>query len=285
MKSHLFIRSIILIILSFSIHTYSVATGILTDKKVYQCPMKCDGEKIFDKPGRCSVCGMNLMEIKPNKTAEENGSGVKIVGAMMNVMHKGELFGTIELDTITNKSHLYGVAPLEYLKGEILISDGHCFVSKVSSDNSMTVTESYKEKAPFMVYANVENWKVVALPDTVQTIPQLEAYLNQETINAERPFAFKIVGEIDKANIHVVNLPNGVQVHSPADAHQNQKSYKIENQNGELVGFFSTEHAGVFTHHDTYVHIHLITSDKKQMGHVDELSIRKGSAKLYLPIN
>ena len=28
----------------------------------YQCPMKCT-EEVFDKPGQCSVCGMELEKI------------------------------------------------------------------------------------------------------------------------------------------------------------------------------------------------------------------------------
>ncbi|WP_347921828.1 SCO family protein [Pontimicrobium sp. SW4] len=30
---------------------------------VYQCPMKCEAEKTFDKPGSCSVCNMDLQPI------------------------------------------------------------------------------------------------------------------------------------------------------------------------------------------------------------------------------
>lgn len=29
---------------------------------VYSCPMKCEGEKSYNKPGTCPVCGMNLKE-------------------------------------------------------------------------------------------------------------------------------------------------------------------------------------------------------------------------------
>ncbi len=29
---------------------------------VYQCPMKCEGEKTYDKPGKCPKCGMDLKE-------------------------------------------------------------------------------------------------------------------------------------------------------------------------------------------------------------------------------
>ena len=35
---------------------------IETAKEQYQCPMKCT-EEIFDKPGSCPVCGMELEKI------------------------------------------------------------------------------------------------------------------------------------------------------------------------------------------------------------------------------
>lgn len=30
----------------------------------YQCPMKCEGEKTYDKPGNCPVCQMPMKEVK-----------------------------------------------------------------------------------------------------------------------------------------------------------------------------------------------------------------------------
>lgn len=27
----------------------------------YQCPMKCEGEKTYDKPGKCPLCNMQMM--------------------------------------------------------------------------------------------------------------------------------------------------------------------------------------------------------------------------------
>ena len=29
-------------------------------KIVYQCPMKCDGDKTYNAPGKCPVCNMHL---------------------------------------------------------------------------------------------------------------------------------------------------------------------------------------------------------------------------------
>ncbi len=32
----------------------------------YQCPMHCEGDKTYDKPGKCPVCGMKLKEVAMN---------------------------------------------------------------------------------------------------------------------------------------------------------------------------------------------------------------------------
>ena len=39
-------------------------TGNVILDTVYQCPMKCEGDKTYAEPGKCPVCGMNLREIK-----------------------------------------------------------------------------------------------------------------------------------------------------------------------------------------------------------------------------
>ena len=31
---------------------------------VYQCPMKCEGEKTYDQAGKCPKCGMDLKELE-----------------------------------------------------------------------------------------------------------------------------------------------------------------------------------------------------------------------------
>lgn len=30
----------------------------------YQCPMKCEGDKMYDSPGNCPVCNMNLIPVR-----------------------------------------------------------------------------------------------------------------------------------------------------------------------------------------------------------------------------
>jgi len=40
----------------------------------YQCPMKCEGEKMYDKPGSCPVCNMDLEKVEGNHEHHEHDS-------------------------------------------------------------------------------------------------------------------------------------------------------------------------------------------------------------------
>jgi acetolactate decarboxylase len=147
----------------------------------------------------------------------------------------------------------------------------------------MEVVETYDIKAPFFGYTNNAKWTDQTLPDSIRNIQQLEQYLDRLTKSSARPFMFKLTGTVEQAVIHIVNLPKGSKVSSPNDAHKGQKNYKIKNEPSDLIGFFSTEHETIFTHHDTYLHMHLITADRQKMGHLDEVLFKKGTMKLFLP--
>ncbi|MBX2962367.1 MAG: acetolactate decarboxylase [Cyclobacteriaceae bacterium] len=224
-----------------------------------------------------------LILISCSSNPQQASNTVNVVGQMRNVMWKGQLEGNISLDTIANKTNLYGLGPVEYLAGEILILDGKSYKSTVVSDSSMNVEETYAIKAPFFGYANISNWRVQSLPDSIQTIQQLEHSLDMVTEHSPRPFLFKLTGTVEKATIHIVNLPNGSTVSSPDEAHKGQVNYPVINEQSEILGFFSTKHKAIFTHHDTYLHMHLITADRQKMGHLDNVLFKKGTMTLYLP--
>jgi len=216
-------------------------------------------------------------------SAQDSVNEVKVVGAMNEVMWKGKLSGTIYLDTLSNKQHLFGIGPVEYLTGEILIVDGRANKSSLQTDSTMKVEETYALKAPFFAFANITTWTQVILPDSIQSTQQLEQFLERTTKKQSRPFFFRFAGEIEQASIHVVNLLKGATVTSPKDAHQGQKNFVLAPQHVEIVGFFSTTHKGIFTHHDTYLHMHLITSDRQMMGHLDEVQFKKGTLRIGHP--
>lgn len=216
-----------------------------------------------------------------SNSSSNHYADVQIAGAMRNVMWNGELDGKLSLDTIA-KSNVYGLGPLSGLKGELLVKNGLAYVAKVTSDSSMQVFQDTNVSAPFFVYAEVKEWRKTALPNSITDQQSLDNYLNEQTANYKRPFAFMLKGTIESATIHLQNLPEGTEVSSPEEAHQGQINYQLRNREVEILGFFSTNHKGVFTHHDSNIHLHLLTTDEQMMGHVDEIEFAE--MQLFLPL-
>lgn len=227
------------------------------------------------------LLGCHSAEKKKTTEEEKTYADVEVVSAMRNVMWKGELGSNIQLDSISNKKGLYGIGPVSYLQGELLINDGSSYVSTVVTDSAMKVTKTYKVGAPFFVYTHVKEWQQVDVPASLKNIKQLETFISNQVKDMKKPLAFKLAGHVASAHIHIQNLPDGAVVSSPQEAHQGQVNYKLYDEAVEIVGFYSTEHKGIFTHHDSFVHMHLITQDELQMGHLDEVEIK--DMKLFLP--
>lgn len=49
--------------------------------KVYKCPMKCEGDKTYSKPGKCPKCGMDLVELKAHGDHEAKHGGLFFMAA------------------------------------------------------------------------------------------------------------------------------------------------------------------------------------------------------------
>ena len=209
-------------------------------------------------------------------------SSVVYIGEMKDVMWKGKLEGKVLLDTLNQKEGLYGLGPMEFLRGELVVLNGSSYVATVGSDSGMQVSKTSDVRAPFFVYAFVSDWEKESLPEAVRNLDDLEVYMNTRFEGKASPFAFLLKGYIEQANIHIQNLPKGSKVSSPKEAHQGQVNYSLNNESVEILGFYSTDHKGVFTHHDTNMHLHLMTSDTKKMGHLDKV-ILKNKVAIYLP--
>lgn len=215
------------------------------------------------------------------QTYSNSTQEIHVIGAMKQVMWKGELEGIIKLDTLESDGSLYGLGPESFLTGELLISKGKTYVSRVTSDSTMTVEQRSDVTAPFFVYGYAEGMNASELPPEIKSIPDLERFLDQKSKNQDQPFLFTLSGTAITAKIHVQNLPPGSKVTNPDEAHQGQVDFLLNNRQVEIVGFYSTKHQGIFTHHHSHVHMHLITSDKSMMGHLDEIEM--GEMVIYLP--
>ena len=193
---------------------------------------------------------------------------VTVTGAMRNVMWKGELGPVISLDSLRNKGS-YGIGPLSGLRGEILLSNGIPYVSFIDEEGTPRVEKRPDATAPFLVRTSQVTWDQHKLPNTEINHKYIEHYLNKLATKYDEPFAFRILGNATAADIHVQNLAPGSIVSSPTEAHAGQVNLQVPPGAVEILGFYSRKHQGIFTHHDSNVHMHLITEDKKMMGHLD----------------
>ncbi len=214
--------------------------------------------------------------------AQTNGP-VIATGAMRNTMFNGQLSGLIALDSLAVPG-TYGIGPVEYLQGEVLILDGIVFRSSAHGDGAMTVEVEPRTKSPFFVHQYVASWTAVELPDTVVDLPTLDGFLTTRYAALGQPFAFRLSGKFTSLDAHIVDVPTGTVVNGPDDAHRDNKHYRTTARVADALGLFSTEHKAVFTHHDTNIHVHAITAERNWMGHVEAMRFEAGSMSLLVAL-
>ena len=212
-------------------------------------------------------------------TKSTNTSSIKVIGKMSDIMWKGDLKGKIATDSLNNK-RTYGLGPIEFLKGEILLFEGQTFVSKVIDSVSHQVTKIPSVKAPFFVYSTNSELNVFEVTLENYSLKEIEEHIDSIYKNYDQPLLIRIDGVFNKMKLHSVNLPEGEQVSSPDEAHQGLTQYDFKNISGSLIGFFSRNHKAVFTHHDSFFHAHFISDDRQVLGHIDELNFNASNVSL-----
>jgi len=226
---------------------------------------------------------LSISFISLSLTAQPRMPVVLSCGSMRETMWENKLGPAILMDTLSDRKHLYGLGPLAYLKGEWMVYGGQAWYSRVRNDTSIAMSQGFSGGAPFFVYARVGEWKRTSLPDSVSDIKKLEAFLDDFYRDRDQPFPFRLEGRVSHAQFHVLNLPDGAPVQSPEDAHRSKVHFVLDQQECLMLGFFSRKHQGIFTHHDSFIHAHLMTTDGLKMGHLEEAEWDPRSLTLFLP--
>jgi acetolactate decarboxylase len=200
-------------------------------------------------------------------------------GAMHEIFDSGSAAGTIELAPLLARPHLYALGPLADFTGELLVFDGTPFECR-RAGGRIELSNEPELKTPLLVWSYVERWKEASVPDEARELPAFEEWLPKAALaaglDASLPFAFVVVGAAERATIHVVSLPAGTPV-----THENHDATKwTEELAGtpfSALGFHSTEAKGVWTHHDSNVHLHLHATLSGEVGHVEALTLAPGA--------
>ncbi|WP_374959116.1 acetolactate decarboxylase [Gilvibacter sp.] len=199
-----------------------------------------------------------------------NSPSIEVVGQMRDVMWKGDLSGKISTDSLS-RPNAYGLGPIEYLKGEVLLFEGQTFISKVIDSAVHRVAPVSAVKAPFFVYSKESNLNAISVAPSELSLKSIEELIDSLYFDYDKPLLIRIDGVFKDISVHSVNLPEGRSVSSPDQAHEGLTQFSYKNISGSIVGFFSRKHKAIFTHHDSFFHAHFISDDRSVMGHVDSV--------------
>jgi acetolactate decarboxylase len=202
----------------------------------------------------------------------------------MSTMGKENFKATVLLDTLS-KSHLYGIGPYGKMQGEITVLDGIPFISQADEQGSGIVTQNWNSEAPFFVYAHVDQWISYPIKKSIKSVRDLQQVIEElatkNGYDSSTPFPFRIKGTITELTTHIVT-PRSPDVPGYKQG-RNQENYTNKNMKGELLGFYSQHHQRIYTHHDSFIHIHFIDAKRKVMGHVDKMAVEHKKLIILFP--
>jgi len=213
---------------------------------------------------------------------------VSHAGALCNFMMHNDLSAQIHLDSLQAREHLFGLGARAGLQGELLIWDSKPLIAQ-AKEGRVHLRQSWKDSAALLVYSSVAQWSSLSLGNAQtkdslsKSIPAIAA---QHGLDTSQAFPFRLEGTFENLAWHVINWDSSDSIHSH-EKHRQSGAYGREQAiQAEVLGFYSQQHQGIFTHPSSPLHMHYrFKGDQgswQGMGHVDALTTRPG-LRLFLP--
>jgi acetolactate decarboxylase len=192
----------------------------------------------------------------------------------LRAVHGGDVSGKVPLQQFSERENIYAVGPVAELDGEITAIDGNFHITRVKHGEIRTDSD-LSTIASFLVWSEVSGWKQpVPLGKKVGNHAQLEKQVEflaaKEGVDTTKPFPFIIEGTVESVDYHILIPKKSPQVDSvPSDS---AKKISSKGVYAKVIGFFSKNHEGVFTHKGSAAHLHILESNGCS-GHVDEIGL------------
>src|SRR5215475_5349633 len=217
-----------------------------------------------------------------NVTAS-SGHGVRWAGAQRDVLG-GDISGRVDLAELAALPDLYGLGPLEGVRGEVTIVRGVPSIARMDHGRVVT-TEAWNARACFLVWTQVPVWHARVQEDDAVDLEGIEhavvALAREQGIDVSRPFPFFVDGAVSDAVLHVLDKRDGLP-HTPERHEQAKVRQRLTRIPVEVIGFHSRHHHGVFTPKESNVHAHARTADRSVSGHVETIRLTPG-ARIAVP--
>ena len=211
------------------------------------------------------------------------GHGVRWAGAQRDVLG-GDISGRVDLAELAAIPDLYGVGPLEGVRGEVTILRGVPSIARIA-DGRVVTSEAWDVRACFLVWAQVPVWHRRVHDGAAVDLEGIEhavvVLAREQGIDVSRPFPFLVEAVASDVVLHVLDKRDGLP-HTPERHEQAKVRQRLAGMTVELIGFHSRHHRGVFTPKDENVHAHARTADGSVSGHVETIRLTPG-ARIAVP--
>jgi alpha-acetolactate decarboxylase len=227
-------------------------------------------------------CGGKGGDSTAESTRTWNGE-VQVYGTLRGMFHAGQTGAQVTLDTVLPNPDLYAVGALADLSGEITVIAGSAYLSYPEGADS-TRTEMLSASgagAALLVTAEVPRWRTVTAREPIR-FEALDEAIGKLAVSAgmspDARFPFLMEGDFENLQWHVID---GKRLAAGETSHQDhlQAAVQVARQraSARLVGFYSQNDQGVFTHMGSRTHLHCVLEGPLAAGHVDHVDIPAGT--------
>lgn len=206
---------------------------------------------------------------------KDSVSTVHYYGSVESIK-KGDFQPVFDMDSIADKQNIYAIGNMEGSSGEIQIFNSIPWHSTVVND-TVIVGSGATPHASFIVYTQVKEWREIPLPLSVVNQESLVGFLEYDEdmskISAKSPLVFTIEGEAEQISWEVIKGLATDSLTHDGYHHPEVVSGVIQDVEVEILGFYSRDHMGIFTHQSLPLHLHFKTADGMLAGHLDDLEL------------
>ncbi len=213
--------------------------------------------------------------------------GIKSYGHFKKMVHMKKTKGVVSLKEAISSKNTYAIGAIGEGRGEITVLNSEIFLDYGQDGLGKSVQEiPANEKAVLLVTAEVPKWHQIITPDNLSGKHLHSFILEQAQINkidTMKPFPFMLEGKFDNFDLHVINGVNkNFAGHGGKEKFYKQHKMTKQNQKATIVGFYSANNQGIYTHPGESWHLHAVLKNEGIGAHVDGVDVQK-SAILKLP--
>ena len=168
------------------------------------------------------------------------------------------------------------------MTGEVTIVAGKAYLSYGKDQQAAAQTpEDRDAAAALLVSSRVSAWRLLTTDDTIpfdQLDAEIAALATKAGMDVNGRFPFVLEGRVRELEWHVLTgvPPAGASEDHEAHA-QNAAEFRLPTAQATLVGFYSTQDEGVFTHMGSKTHVHVVAGTPPGTGHVDHVIVLPGA--------